>query len=80
MIGYSEKKGKIVTFRVDRIAATPEILKKESVPQPEDFNIADFTKEVFFVYDSDDVTVDLRCDNRCVRQSYLFRLGVWIWR
>ena len=67
VIGYSEKKGKIVTFRVDRIAATPEILEKESVPQPEGFNIADFTKEVFFMYDGDEVTVDLRCDNSLMK-------------
>ncbi len=68
VIGYSEKKGKIVTFRVDRIAATPEILEKESVPQPEGFNIADFTKEVFFMYDGDEVTVDLRCDNSLITE------------
>ena len=67
VIGYSEKKGKIVTFRVDRIASTPEILEKGSVPQPEDFNIADFTKEVFYMYDGDEVTVDLRCDNSLMK-------------
>lgn len=67
MIGYSEKKGKVVTFRVDRIAATPEILEKESVSQPEDFNINDFTKKVFFMYDGDNVTVDLRCDNSLMK-------------
>lgn len=67
LVGYSEKKGKIVTFRVDRIAAIPKILEKESAPQPEDFNIADFTKEVFFMYDGDNVTVDLRCDNSLMK-------------
>ncbi|MCC8015906.1 MAG: WYL domain-containing protein [Clostridiales bacterium] len=67
VIGYSKKKGKIVTFRVDRIAATPGILEKTSIPQPEDFNIADFTKEVFFMYDGDEVTVDLRCDNSLMK-------------
>lgn len=67
IIGYSEKKGKIVTFRVDRIAAIPEILEKESVPQPEDFNIAAFTKGVFYMYDGDEVTVDLRCDNSLMK-------------
>lgn len=67
VVGYSEKKSKAVTFRVDRIAGVPEILEKESVPQPEDFNIADFTKEVFFMYDGDNVTVDLRCDNSLMK-------------
>lgn len=67
VIGYSEKKSKIVTFRVDRIAATPEMLEKESISQPKGFNIADFTKEVFFMYDGDNVTVDLRCDNSLMK-------------
>ncbi len=64
---FCEKFSKVVTFRVDRIAAIPEILEKERVPQPEDFNIADFTKEVFFMYDGDNVTVDLRCDNSLMK-------------
>lgn len=67
VVGYSKKKGKVVTFRVDRISGVPEILEKESVPQSEDFNIADFTKEVFFMYDGDNVTVDLRCDNSLMK-------------
>lgn len=66
-IVYSEKKGKIVTFRADRIAATPEILDKKCIPQPEDFNIADFTKKVFYMYVGDEVTVDLRCDNSLMK-------------
>lgn len=33
LIGYSEKKRKVVTFRVDRIAATPEILTVDALPQ-----------------------------------------------
>lgn len=67
VIGYSEKKGKIVTFRVDRIVSTSEILEKESVPQPEDFNVAAFTMEIFYMYDGDEVTVDLRCDNSLMK-------------
>ena len=29
VIGYSEKKSKVINFRVDRIAGTPEILDKD---------------------------------------------------
>lgn len=67
VIGYSEKKGKIVTFRVDRIAATPSILPSAAVPKPKDFDLAEFTKEVFFMYDGSTVTVDLRCDNSLMK-------------
>ena len=47
VIGYSDKKNKVVTFRVDRIAANPKMLEADIVPQPDDFELADFTKEVF---------------------------------
>lgn len=67
VIGYSEKRKKIVTFRVDRIATQPEILPAEAIPAPPDFDIAEFTKKVFFMYDGEMVTVDLRCDNSLMK-------------
>lgn len=67
VIGYSEKKSKVVTFRVDRIAATPSVLQEAAVPTPKDFDLAEFTKEVFFMYDGNNVTVDLRCDNSLMK-------------
>lgn len=63
VVGYSEKREKIVTFRVDRIASQPDILSADAVPVPEDFDIAEFTKQVFHMYDGEEVLVDLRCDN-----------------
>ena len=42
VLGYSEKKSKVINFRVDRIASKPEILDKDIIPMPDDFNI-DFT-------------------------------------
>lgn len=47
VIGYSDKKNKVVTFRVDRIAANPQVLEADIVPQLDGFEFADFTKEVF---------------------------------
>lgn len=67
VIGYSEKKGKVVTFRVDRIATIPEILEADAAEKLEDFDLAEFTKEVFFMYDGNKVTVDLRCDNSLMK-------------
>lgn len=67
VIGYSEKRGKIVTFRVDRIAAQPNILSAKAVEKPKDFDLAEFTREVFFMYDGNKVTVDLRCDNSLMK-------------
>lgn len=63
-VGYSDKHKKIATFRVDRIENVPKILDEDAVSMPADFNIADYTKKVFNMYDSDErVTVNLRCDN-----------------
>lgn len=67
VIGYSEKRGRIVTFRVDRIAAQPNILSAKAVEKPKDFDLAEFTREVFFMYDGNKVTVDLRCDNSLMK-------------
>ena len=67
VIGYSEKKSKVVTFRVDRIAATPEILSADVAVKPKDFELTEFTKKVFSMYDGNNVTVDLRCDNSLMK-------------
>jgi predicted DNA-binding transcriptional regulator YafY len=67
VVGYSKKKEKIVTFRVDRIASQPDILSVDAVPVPEDFDIAEFTKQVFYMYDGEEVLVDLRCDNSLMK-------------
>lgn len=67
VIGYSEKRQKIVTFRVDRIATQPEILPAEAISAPSDFDIAEYTKQVFFMYDGEMVTVDLHCDNSLMK-------------
>lgn len=67
VIGYSEKKEKVINFRVDRIAATPEILDKDILPMPDDFDIENFTKEVFFMFPGEKVKVDLRCDNSLMK-------------
>ena len=68
VVGYSEKRQKIVTFRVDRIASQPEILTIDAHPVPEGFDIAEFTKQVFYMYDGEDVTtVNLQCDNSLMK-------------
>lgn len=67
VIGYSEKKSKVVNFRVDRIAGKPDILDKDVIPMPDDFDIENFTKEVFFMFPGEKVMVDLRCDNSLMK-------------
>ena len=67
VVGFSEKHQKISTFRVDRIFKPPVVLPDETEPMPEDFNIAEFAKSVFQMYDSEHVTVELKCDNSLMK-------------
>ena len=67
VLGYSEKKSKVINFRVDRIASKPEILDKDIIPLPDDFDIENYTKEVFFMFSGEKVLVDLRCDNSLMK-------------
>ena len=67
VIGYSEKKGKVINFRVDRIAAAPTILSENAIPVPKDFDLENFTKEVFFMFSGDEGEVDLQCDNSLMK-------------
>lgn len=46
---------------------TPTILDIEAFPSSEDFNIADFTKSVFSMYDGEHIVVELKCDNSLMK-------------
>ena len=67
MVGFSDKHKKIGAFRVDRIKNAPDILNDDAVPAPADFNIVDFTKSVFGMYDSSHTVVELKCDNSLMK-------------
>ena len=67
VLGYSEKQRKVINFRVDRIVLRPDILAKDIIPMPDDFDIENYTKEVFFMFSGEKVLVDLRCDNSLMK-------------
>lgn len=67
VVGYSDKHNKVVSFRVDRIATTPEILDDYNYPQPEDFDLNRFSKTTFRMFDGEIKQVGLRCDNSIMR-------------
>ena len=62
MIGWSEKHGRVATFRVDRIYETPTILDEPAVPCPPNYSITDFAEKAFSFYDGERTTVELICD------------------
>ncbi len=61
MVGWSDKHGKVATFRVDRIYATPEILEGPAVKRPKAYSIADFSEKAFRMFDGERTTVKLLC-------------------
>lgn len=67
VVGYSEKHNDVGVFRVDRILKSPNILDKDAVLQPENFNISDYTKSVFQMYGSEQCEVTLRCENSLMK-------------
>lgn len=66
LIGYSEKRKKVVTFRVDRIIEL-EIMDEEIIPEPDGFNMADYAKTVIEMYDGEPQEVELLCDNELMK-------------
>lgn len=67
VVGYSEKHKDVCVFRVDRILKSPMVLKEDIVPQPKNFNIANYTKSVFQMYGSEECEITLRCDNSLMK-------------
>ena len=61
-IGYCDKHGKISKFRVDRMANTI-ITENEILHKPVDFDIAEYAKSVFEMFDGETKTVELKCTN-----------------
>jgi predicted DNA-binding transcriptional regulator YafY len=63
VVGFSDKHGKIATFRVDRIVEAPEILPDKAVPKPKQYSIGDFAEKAFQLFDSEHARVELLCEN-----------------
>ena len=71
---YSDKHGKIVKFRVDRMCDV-QLLDDDAYIDP-DFNVADYSKKVIKMYDDDlpEKNITLRCMNDLMR-NVLDRFG-----
>ena len=65
LVGYSDKREKVVTFRIDRMDYVT-ITDEERVPEPEDFHIQDYTDKIFNMFDGEEMEVTLRCKHSLV--------------
>lgn len=63
VVGFSDKHGKVATFRVDRIYSVPTLLEEKAVPRPKDYTIADFSEKAFHLFDKEHAVVTLLCDD-----------------
>ena len=61
-IGYSEKYHSISNIRIDRIAHTPEIMPEPDRPIPEDFDLNEYKRTLFRMYNGTRMNVELVCD------------------
>ena len=68
VLGWNHARNQINTFRVDRISRQPEILEEPAVPMPEHLNLADYSREVFRMCDTEKpLEVTLLCDNSLMK-------------
>lgn len=68
MVGWNHEQEEIRTYRVDRILKAPDILKDDAKPAPKSFDIAHYTREVFRMYDNQEVKkVTLVCCNEVMK-------------
>ena len=74
MIGVYDYKQRLGSFRVDRIAKCPTILKEEGTPAPENFDIDEYINTSFRMFNSEHAEVELICDND-VMDSIIDRFG-----
>lgn len=74
MVGVYDYKQRLGSFRVDRIAKTPVVLKEDGVPAPVDFDINAYVNSTFSMFNSEHVDVELICDND-VMDSIVDRFG-----
>ncbi|MDD4493458.1 MAG: WYL domain-containing protein [Eubacteriales bacterium] len=66
VLGYSENHGKVVKFRVDRMAK-PESAETKAVRKPKDFRVETYAKSVFQMFDEESHMVTLRCKNSLMK-------------
>ena len=72
-VGWSDSHGKVITFRVDRIAA-PRLTDENAVTEPEGFDMMFYAESVFQMYDGPVCGVTLVCENE-LRKNVIDRFG-----
>ncbi len=67
LVGYSDKRDKVVSFRIDRME-TPNVTKQKSVPVPDEFSVTNYTDKITKMFDGPAEKITLRCRNELIDQ------------
>lgn len=67
LVGYSDKREKVVSFRIDRMD-TPRLTQQQRVKEPEEFNIQNYSDKIFKMFDGPEQIVTLRCATDMINQ------------
>lgn len=67
LIGFSDERDMMMTFRVDRIDNKPIILDEQTTETLSDFDLTEYTNQVFQMFDGDEAVVQLKCDNELMK-------------
>lgn len=62
VVGYSEKHNNISSFRADRICHV-QMLMERAAKRPKDFSLERYSRQIFEMYDGENVRVKLECKN-----------------
>nr|MBQ4453669.1 WYL domain-containing protein [Clostridia bacterium] len=66
VVGWSDKHGNVSVFRTDRLYKV-EILDEDAVPEPRNFNLEDYSKQIFEMFNGEEVDVVLECKNEFMK-------------
>ena len=67
LAGYSEKRNKVITFRIDRMDRVRQVRQRRAA-EPKDFSVQDYADKIFRMYDGKIQEVVLRCRNHLMDQ------------
>ena len=66
VVGYSDKDENVSVFRADRICHV-EVVEEKAKKKPDDFSIANYSQQIFEMFDGDRVKVKLQCKNELMK-------------
>jgi len=67
LVGFSDKRQKVVSFRIDRMDV-PALTRQKSVPVPPEFSVKNYTDKITKMFDGPEEKITLRCRNERVDQ------------